>query len=91
MHEFDECDEPKRPHNSRRPGDAPALNKYICASVCVAIPANCVCPSRMTVVGTPYWMAPEMLRGEVYNEKVDIFSYGIVVCEVRTQSAPTMH
>lgn len=38
---------------------------------------------RMTVVGTPYWMAPEMLRGEGYDEKVDIFSYGIVVCEVR--------
>ena len=37
---------------------------------------------RMTVVGTPYWMAPEMLRGESYDEKVDIFSYGIVVCEV---------
>ena len=34
------------------------------------------------MVGTPYWMAPEMLRGESYDEKVDIFSYGIVVCEV---------
>ena len=38
----------------------------------------------MTVVGTPYWMAPEMLRGESYDEKVDVFSYGIVLCEVRT-------
>ena len=38
--------------------------------------------SRMTVVGTPYWMAPEMLRGESYDEKVDVFSYGIVLCEV---------
>ena len=37
---------------------------------------------RMTVVGTPYWMAPEMLRGEEYDEKVDVFSYGIVLCEV---------
>ena len=37
---------------------------------------------RMTVVGTPYWMAPEMLRGESYNEKVDVFSYGIMLCEV---------
>ncbi len=48
----------------------------------------CVChvttppAPRMTVVGTPYWMAPEMLRGELYNEKVDIFSFGIVLCEV---------
>jgi len=37
---------------------------------------------RMTVVGTPYWMAPEMLRGESYNEKVDVFSYGIMLCEI---------
>jgi serine/threonine protein kinase len=40
---------------------------------------------RMTVVGTPYWMAPEMLRGEGYDEKIDIFSYGIVVCEMITR------
>ena len=40
---------------------------------------------RMTVVGTPYWMAPEMLRGEGYDEKVDIFSFGIVVSEVSKQ------
>lgn len=37
---------------------------------------------RMTVVGTPYWMAPEMLRGEYYDEKVDVFSFGIVMCEL---------
>lgn len=24
----------------------------------------------LSIVGSPYWMAPEMLRGEVYNEKV---------------------
>ena len=50
---------------------------------------------RYTVVGNPYWMAPEMLTGKKYDEKVDIFSFGIVLCEVRHQldiiseSAPT--
>jgi LIM domain kinase 1 len=28
-------------------------------------------------------MAPEMMKGNKYDEKVDIFSFGIVVCEVR--------
>jgi len=38
---------------------------------------------RYTVVGNPYWMAPEMMKGNKYDEKVDIFSFGIVLCEVR--------
>lgn len=37
---------------------------------------------RYTVVGSPYWMAPEMLKGKSYDEKVDLFSYGIIVCEM---------
>ncbi|XP_034780950.2 LIM domain kinase 2-like [Acipenser ruthenus] len=37
---------------------------------------------RYTVVGNPYWMAPEMLNGKIYDEKVDIFSFGIVLCEI---------
>ncbi|NXX81467.1 TESK1 kinase, partial [Urocolius indicus] len=35
----------------------------------------------LAVVGSPYWMAPEVLRGEVYNEKADVFAYGIILCE----------
>ncbi|XP_041348192.1 LIM domain kinase 2-like isoform X2 [Gigantopelta aegis] len=37
---------------------------------------------RYTVVGSPYWMAPEMMTTGIYDENVDIFSYGIVVCEI---------
>ncbi|XP_064893306.1 LIM domain kinase 1 isoform X2 [Columba livia] len=37
---------------------------------------------RYTVVGNPYWMAPEMINGRSYDEKVDIFSFGIVLCEI---------
>ncbi|GAB6033536.1 hypothetical protein CHUAL_013410 [Chamberlinius hualienensis] len=37
---------------------------------------------RYTVVGNPYWMAPEMMKGKKYDERVDIFSYGIILCEL---------
>ncbi|XP_056135996.1 dual specificity testis-specific protein kinase 2-like [Lampris incognitus] len=36
----------------------------------------------LAVVGSPYWMAPEVLRGELYDEKVDVFAYGIILCEI---------
>ncbi|XP_074052278.1 dual specificity testis-specific protein kinase 1 isoform X2 [Macrotis lagotis] len=36
----------------------------------------------LAVVGSPYWMAPEVLRGELYDEKADVFAFGIVLCEL---------
>ncbi|XP_033008178.1 dual specificity testis-specific protein kinase 2 isoform X2 [Lacerta agilis] len=45
---------------------------------------------KLPVVGSPYWMAPEVLRDEPYNEKADVFSYGIILCEIiaRIQADP---
>ncbi|XP_078187686.1 dual specificity testis-specific protein kinase 2 isoform X3 [Callithrix jacchus] len=45
---------------------------------------------KLAVVGSPFWMAPEVLRGEPYNEKADVFSYGIILCEIiaRIQADP---
>lgn len=42
---------------------------------------------RYTVVGNPYWMAPEMMKGKKYDEKVDIFSFGIIMCEVSPKNS----
>lgn len=38
--------------------------------------------NAQTMCGTPRWLAPEVFRGEDYSEKIDIYSYGIVLwCE----------
>uniref|UniRef100_A0A667XSL4 Zgc:113162 n=1 Tax=Myripristis murdjan TaxID=586833 RepID=A0A667XSL4_9TELE len=37
---------------------------------------------KLSLVGSAFWMAPEMLRGDPYDRKVDVFSFGIVLCEI---------
>lgn len=36
----------------------------------------------MTVVGSPYYMASEVLRGEQYDESCDVFSLGLLIASL---------
>ena len=42
----------------------------------------------MTGCGTVLWMAPEILLGHQYNEKVDVFSYGMCLVELVDHHLP---
>lgn len=39
-------------------------------------------------VGTPQWMAPEVLNQQPYNEKADVYSYGILLWEMLSRQVP---
>ncbi|XP_018393146.1 PREDICTED: mitogen-activated protein kinase kinase kinase 13 isoform X4 [Cyphomyrmex costatus] len=44
--------------------------------------------TKMTFAGTVAWMAPEVIRNEPCSEKVDIWSYGVVLWELLSGEIP---
>ncbi len=44
--------------------------------------------SYFTICGTDEWMSPEVMLGERYDEKADVYSFGMVLVEIITREKP---
>jgi len=44
--------------------------------------------SMQTMLGTPYYMAPEILEGRPYNERADLWSVGVILFQMVAGCVP---
>lgn len=72
---------------------------FVCVCVCTQVKIADFGVARMietsghmtAETGTYRWMAPEVIEHKPYDEKADVFSFGVVMWELLTCKVSTVH
>lgn len=57
----------------------------------ISVQLTCDELQKVSIEGTPCWMAPELLHGGFFDHKVDIWSVGIMALELAEKDPPYIH
>jgi len=75
--------------------DIKAGNILLCRTGCavladfgVSARLSTLVSKRNTVIGTPFWMAPEVIQEAMYDSKADLWSLGITLIELADREPP---
>jgi serine/threonine protein kinase len=75
-------------HRDLKPSNMLLTNDYITLKLCDFGTATELRTSMTNNRGSAAWMAPEVFRGKKYDQKCDIFSFGILLWEIVTRRQP---
>jgi len=86
------CSNPVFIHRDLKPSNLLVddnLNVKVCDfGLSQLIPRDRKVKDKQNAKGTPLWMAPEVMMFQEFNEKCDVYSYGIVLWEILTRQEP---
>ena len=75
-------------HRDLKPGNLLVNQQWSCKIADFGISTISHHTTKMTCVGTPVYMAPEVLLKDKYSMKADVFSFGMVLLQLTTGRAP---
>lgn len=75
-------------HRDLKPQNLLVNNKWCCKVADFGISTVSSHTTHMTCIGTPIYMAPEVLAKDKYSEKADVFSFGVLLVEIYTGKRP---
>jgi serine/threonine protein kinase len=75
-------------HRDLKPDNLLVATNWVCKVADFGISTVSSRTTQMTCIGTPVYMAPEVLLKNKYSMKADVYSFGVVILQIFTDEIP---